>query len=121
MKRDKLDEILATEDEMVPSSGFAAAVLQKICDEAATPAPIPFPWKRALPGMVLAAAAMGYAGFELVRTEWGQMGNVQAVQVHLPTVSSSLVHDAGWAALALAMSLGSWILSRSVAGRSRLF
>lgn len=117
MKRDKLDDVLATEEALIPSSGFGGSVMQRIRDEAAAPAPIPFPWKRALPGMVLAAAAMGYTGFELIRAEWVK---VQPFPVHLPPLSSSLVQQAGWVALALGVSLGSWILSRSVTGRSGL-
>ncbi len=49
---DKIDRILSREDEVLPSSGFAASVMNAVRQEAAAPPPIPFPWKRALPGMV---------------------------------------------------------------------
>jgi hypothetical protein len=39
-------------DGLLPSSGFAASVMAAIAHDAAAPAPIPFPWKRALPGFV---------------------------------------------------------------------
>lgn len=50
---DTLDHILL-DDALIPSSGFAASVLDSIAAitaQAAAPAPIPFPWKRALPGL----------------------------------------------------------------------
>lgn len=39
-------------DGLLPSSGFAASVMAAIAHDAAAPAPIPFPWKRALPGAI---------------------------------------------------------------------
>jgi hypothetical protein len=48
-----IDHILSREDEIFPSSGFAASVMDAVRREAASPPPIPFPWKRALPGLVL--------------------------------------------------------------------
>lgn len=46
------------EEEILPSSGFSASVMDAVRREAATPAPIAFPWKRALPGIVVAAATL---------------------------------------------------------------
>jgi hypothetical protein len=45
-------------DSILPSSGFAASVMAAIAHESVAPAPIPFPWKRALPGMVAIAVAL---------------------------------------------------------------
>jgi len=47
------DRILSREEEILPSSGFAASVMDAVRREAAAPPPIPFPWKRALPGLVV--------------------------------------------------------------------
>lgn len=55
---DPIDRILSGEEELVPSAGFAASVMEAVRREAAAPAPIPFPWKRALPVLVLAAMAI---------------------------------------------------------------
>jgi hypothetical protein len=55
---DKLDRILAQEDVLLPSSGFTASVMDAIREEAAAPAPIPFPWKLALPGIAGFIAAL---------------------------------------------------------------
>ena len=43
-----LDRILLERDLLPPSSGFAASVLDAVQSQASSP--IPFPWKRALPG-----------------------------------------------------------------------
>jgi len=40
------------EEDIVPSSGFTASVMDAIRREAAVPPPIPFPWKGALPGLL---------------------------------------------------------------------
>lgn len=56
----QLDRALGAEqDGILPSSGFADAVMFAVRAEAAAPAPIPFPWKRAVPGLIGAAAALG--------------------------------------------------------------
>jgi hypothetical protein len=54
---DKLDRILLEENALLPSSGFAASVMESIQEQAAEPAPIPFPWKLALPGIAALIAA----------------------------------------------------------------
>ena len=53
-----MDRILSREDEILPSSGFAVSVMEAVRREAAAPPPIPFPWKRALPGLVVAGLAL---------------------------------------------------------------
>jgi len=56
MHRDDLDRFLR-DDDIVPSSGFVAHVMDAVHAEAAAPPAIPFPWARALPGIVATAAA----------------------------------------------------------------
>ena len=58
MNHDELDRILAKRDDIQPSSGFAASVMEAVREESAAPPPIPFPWKRALPVLVFAALAL---------------------------------------------------------------
>lgn len=56
----QLDAALGSDQERIlPSSGFVDAVMAAVQQEAAAPAPIPFPWKRALPGMIAAAILLG--------------------------------------------------------------
>lgn len=51
-----LDSALgADQDAILPSCGFAGAVMTAVRNEAAAHPPIPFPWRRALPGLALAA------------------------------------------------------------------
>ena len=38
-----IDRILAAEEELIPSSGFASSVMERVQEEAALPPPIPFP------------------------------------------------------------------------------
>jgi hypothetical protein len=57
---DTLDRILL-DDTLVPSSGFAASVMDSVAAinaQAAAPAPIPFPWKLALPGFAAFVVAL---------------------------------------------------------------
>jgi hypothetical protein len=49
---------IMSEEEILPSSGFTASVMEAVRREATAPPPIPFPWKRALPGAVFAAATL---------------------------------------------------------------
>jgi len=53
-----LDEHLAgPAEQLEPSSGFALSVMEAIAAQTATPPPIAFPWRRALPA--LAAVLLG--------------------------------------------------------------
>jgi hypothetical protein len=61
MKHDEIDRILSPEDEILPSSGFAVSVMDAVRREAAAPPPIPFPWKRALPGLVAGGLVLALA------------------------------------------------------------
>jgi hypothetical protein len=55
-----LDRALSTgSDSILPSSGFAENVMAAVHEETSVPAPIPFPWKRAVPGFIAIAAAIG--------------------------------------------------------------
>ena len=108
-----LDAMLASEDEITPSSGFLSAVMERVQEEASAPPPIPFPWKRALPGVALVAGVFGWMGVELVRA-----GIPATVQI--PPGLVQPLEQAGWVALALAVSLASWLLARRLAGRAEL-
>ena len=48
----------AEQDTILPSSGFADAVMAAVRRESRAPEPIPFPWRRALPGLVAGAVAL---------------------------------------------------------------
>lgn len=119
-KTDKLDRILSIEEELVPSSGFAASVMDRVREEAAAPQPIPFPWKRVLPGITLAAAGLVWCAVKLAQMGIAEMNTLSSARVHLDAAMVGSVESAGWVAAALGLSLLSWLLAWRVIGRSGL-
>ncbi len=117
---DAIDPILAADDQLIPSSGFLAATMERVRDEAAMPKPIPFPWLRALPGIVLVAVVLGWCGFELVRVALANPQEISFAQSHVTAATWSALEPAGWVAVALAASMFSWLFARRLAGRSGL-
>jgi hypothetical protein len=125
MIESEIDQILATEEELIPSSGFAASVMERVQQEAAAPPPIPFPWKRAIPGILLTAGVFAWGSFELIRTSGPALSPsvlnwLTLAPPHLSPAVVAAVQSAGWVALALGASLVSWLFSRRLAGRGGL-
>ena len=58
MTDDDLDRILSKEETIAPSARFVASVMVAVRRENTTPAPLLFPWKRALPGIVAAIVSI---------------------------------------------------------------
>ena len=122
--------ILATEEELLPSSGFAASVMDRVRQEAARPEPIPFPWMKAIVLILLASGGIGWSTVELVRiglpgfdlTALGRsVQNWLTISLPPPSVVQvRSLEQAGWVAMALGVSLLSWLLSRRLAGRGGL-
>jgi MFS superfamily sulfate permease-like transporter len=124
---DDLDRMLMEREEIVPSSGFVASVMEAVRQEVAAPAPIPFPWKWALPGFIVSVAlAVGMIA------RWVYSGATTRLAVHpvatalpMETLSWSLpqVHMATstlvaleWSALAILGSLAAVWISMRIAG-----
>ena len=118
---DAIDRVLSSDQELVPTSGFLASVMERVREEAIAPQPIPFPWKRAVPGMVLVAGTIGWLIYEFIRTALAGDLQIKIAATHLPAVELNLFRPALWIALALAISLASWAFSRSLTRRSSLF
>jgi hypothetical protein len=118
--RAAIDAALTKEEELVPSSGFLAATMERVREEAATPKPIPFPWLRALPGIVLVAGAICWLGYEVLRAVFSGAPESLSAQINWLSVTSPQLQDAGWVAMALGIALISWLLSRRLAGGSGL-
>ncbi len=119
-KPTEIDRILATEEALIPSSGFLASVMERVTEEAAAPPPIPFPWKRAVPGMIVAAGVLGWSAIELVRYGIAAAPGLSLAQPHLPPSLLRPLEQAGWVALALGCSLASWVFSQRLTRRSDL-
>jgi len=115
-----IDRILVAEEELIPSSGFLAATMERVREEAAMPKSIPFPWLRALPGIVVAVAALGWCGFEVARSGVASSREISFADLHMAATTGRALEPAGWVGVAIAASLLSWLLSRRLAGRSGL-
>jgi hypothetical protein len=120
----EVDRILSREDEILPSSGFAVSVMDAVRREAAAPPPIPFPWKRALPGLVVGGVALALvlvAGFRAM----AQLDKATAPQLSMssppampPIFSGGIESAAIWTVLALLVAFVSVKLSvRLTSGR----
>lgn len=121
-----LARVLSNEEEIVPSSGFAASVMEAVRQEASAPAPIPFPWKWALPGFVV---CVGLIVFCLVRFAAGsvQAGSgvaagfsFERLQAMIPhqSLAAPLALGIEWGVLALLLSFFSvWLSLRLANGR----
>jgi hypothetical protein len=116
----QIDHILATEEELIPSSGFLTSVMECVHEEARMPAPTPFPWKRAIPGILLATGVFGWGAFEFVQQAVPAAQALTFAAPHLSVAIERPLEQAGWIALALVISLASWLLSRRLAGQSGL-
>lgn len=126
----EISHILAGEEELLPSSGFAASVMDRVRQEAALPAPIPFPWMKAILVLLLVSGGIGWCAVEMVHLGMPRLGLTalgQSAQswltISLPPLSVVQVRSleqAGWVALALGTSLVSWLISRRLAGRGGL-
>src|ERR1700722_8535167 len=95
-KRENLDRILGAEEELAPSSGFVSAVMERVRDEAAAPKPIPFPWKRVVPGAVAAAGGLVWIGVESARqglTRMPDLGSPVELWTHMPHQMTGRLED----------------------------
>ncbi len=120
---DQIDRILSREDEILPSAGFTASVMEAVRREATVPAPIPFPWKRALPVLVLATLTVVLvpivAVTELLRLADAPASaapvNATFFWAQLPTWISN--PSAGWAAGSLLLAFIAVKFSMRLASR----
>jgi len=115
-----IDRILATDEQIAPCSGFFAATMERVRDAAAAPPPIPFPWSRAIPGIVLVAGVLSWG---IWTTAHYVLASGQQLVFSGPTLSladEQNLAKAGWVALALIISYGSWRLSARLMRRSSL-
>jgi hypothetical protein len=81
-----LDEHLSSSTEQLePSSGFVLSVMESIQVQAAEPPPIPFPWLRALPALLLVLCSL--AGLVGLVLRAGTLGGAAAPEHSQTTLS----------------------------------
>jgi hypothetical protein len=125
IREEEIDRILSREDEILPSSGFAVSVMDAVRREAASPPPIPFPWKRALPGLAAGGLVLALVLVAITRAI-AQLSKAPAppLSMSMPSVMPSIFNGglgsaAIWTALALLVALVSVKLSmRLASGRA---
>jgi hypothetical protein len=114
MRHDDLDRILSTEQESIPSSGFVLSLMDAVRHEAAAPPPIPFPWKRALPGLSavgLALVSVFIMGMTLFIGGTASLPLPARLPSEFALISGWKTVGAGWIALELVLSFASVKLS----------
>lgn len=120
MWHEDFDRILSSEEPIVPSSGFADAVMQAVRREAAAPPPISFPWKYALPGLGLTGLLVVVV--LLTPVPAARTGIVLLASRHLPPLFAAVMETMrrlgldrlmvalllAWASVKLSARLASW-------------
>lgn len=110
MRDDDINRILSKEQEIIPSSGFVGSVMDAIRREAAPP-PIPFPWKRAMPGLSAAGFALVwvlFAGITLfIRGTATQPLPPELLSSFTSVTGAWKTVGASWITLALVLSFAS--------------
>ena len=122
MSDENFDRILSQQEEIVPSSGFVARVMDAVEQEA--PAPIMFPWKRALPGLAacLALAVVLILNFAAGMPHSSRNAMNPAASGRLLPILNQIASGSGtlaltaWLAIALMLSLGTMQLSMRIVG-----
>jgi hypothetical protein len=104
LENDWLDRELSASETLLPSSGFASSVMEAVRSEAAVPPPIPFPWKRAVPGLVALFVCLSWLGFKLARTNWAPADPSQSAWIS-HAWDTAIQLQAGWIALVLLVTL----------------
>jgi len=118
MKPDDLDRVLLREVEITPSSGFVRSVMAAVRSEAAAPPPIPFPWKRALPGLAVCVFAIVWAFQESASsTSVFPPAQMQWADGILRVLSDAQAAGAGWALVGLLLTVAGLKLTWELKGR----
>ena len=107
MRNNRIDRILGPEPPLTPSPGFAEAVMDAVRRERATPEPLPFPWRRVVPGLVVCLLAILTAAVATLSGLGGAVTSPGAVATGLQRLVSA--QSTLWLAGSL---LASWMIVR---------
>jgi negative regulator of sigma E activity len=115
----EVEAALRGEDGILPSSGFADSVMAAVQQEATEPAPIAFPWKRALPGVAAAAIALIIVLVGAIRSLAHMYATSAAAGPQTLTLAAPWLHEAAnpavlWVAVSLAIPLVCLALLRRI-------
>jgi hypothetical protein len=122
MKPDELDRVLSREAEIIPSSGFIRSVMAAVRSEAAAPPPIPFPWKRALPGLLVFVVAIAWSVVDTLRSPArASVSVIPQTVTHwidgvVPLLDKAQMFGAGWVLLGLLLTFAGLKLTWRLAG-----
>lgn len=110
MTPDDIDRMLADDEEVVPSSGFEASVMETVLQEATAPPPLAFPWLRALPGFIALLVAFAVVIWDGI----GAHSDPSAAAVFDDQLRALLAFvsraEIQWTALAVVMTIVSAVL-----------
>jgi hypothetical protein len=110
MNPNDLARILSDEQEILPSSGFTASVMEAVRQEASAPPPIPFPWKRVIPGIVASCFLLVALAFQ-VHAQLQQEAASQLpsawVSIFSATLETAMRRGVHWIIAALLLAFAS--------------
>ncbi len=115
--------LASASDDLSPSSGFAASVMDSIYAQAIEPPPIAFPWRCVLPGAVAVACALlalVVFVFRAAKASPAAASSSSAVvRSHLAlSFTPSEITLGGWILLAACLSIAAIAASFRLTGRS---
>jgi hypothetical protein len=121
MTNDDLDPLLESHDDIVPSSGFTDAVMAAVRREAWQTPPLRFPWERAALGPLMAVLVVVLSvasGFVRPATVGSALPGVVGTGEMLTAIGDAASSvRLGWMALALLLTVASFVLSSHLASR----
>jgi hypothetical protein len=94
--------------------------MDRVRQEAAAPEPLPFPWKRALPGMIVVGVALVWCVAQLVQMVIAEVKAAALVSLQPEALMTPRMESAGAVVAAFGVSLLSWLLARRLVGRRGL-
>ena len=113
MRDEELDGVLRGDvEEIEPSSGFVASVMEAVRAEAEAPPPIPFPWVRAVPGLVAVSLLVVFFIVEFLRGGVRVAGSAEVARA----VAAANGAGVGWILGALVLAFVSVRLAMRMAG-----
>ena len=107
----------AAREELTPSSGFAASVMESIRAQATEPPPIAFPWRRVFPGVIAILGGLVALIVFVIRTakaaplvvpspHSGLLAHLLRIQAFTPGEAT-----AAWILLAVCLSIAAIVVS----------